>query len=329
MSCKGGANQAAIQLLMRQPHATRSAAFLLFLPWLVAGVATMPLSSTQAATPEILPTRGGVIELFIDPAPTEPLHGRIITWVTKAADAVSSYYGRFPVARLRVYITVRSGRGVSGGTTYGWSGAHTTISIGRDSTTADFDDDWIMTHEMVHLGFPSVARRHHWIEEGLATYVEPVARVRVAQLSAETIWRDMLDGMPKGLPETGDRGLDFTPTWARTYWGGALFCLTADVEIRRRTGNAKGLEHALRAIVAAGGTIESDWELRRALEIGDRATGVPVLTELYEAWRDKPVSPDLPAFWRQLGITRSGGGSVRFDAAAPLAAVRERITSGR
>ena len=300
-----------------------------FLPFFLLGAGTMASVAHAAPGSESIPTRGGTIELTINPAPAEPLHGRIVTWVTKAADAVSTYYGRFPVARVRVSVTLRSGRGVSGGTTYGYGGAHTTISVGRDSTTADLDDDWVMTHEFVHLGFPSVARRHHWIEEGIATYVEPIARARVGQLSAETIWRDVLDGMPKGLPEAGDRGLDNTPTWGRTYWGGALFCLTADVEIRRRTANAKGLEHALRAIVAAGGNIEADWDLRRALETGDRVTGVPVLVELYEAWRDKPVSPDLGAFWRQLGVARGGGGSVRFDAAAPLAAVRVAITWSR
>ena len=304
-----------------------------FIHWLVLILcSSLPGASCRtqaAASSETLPTRGGVIELIVEPAPADTaLRERITTWVNKAADAVSAYYGQFPLARVRVNVTLRSGRGVSGGTTYGWGGAHIEISVGRDSTTADFDDDWIMTHEMVHLGFPSVARRHHWIEEGIATYVEPVARVRVGQLTPEKIWRDMLDGMSKGLPEAGDRGLDFTPTWGRTYWGGALFCLTADVEIRRRTGNAKGLEHALRAIVAAGGTIESDWELRRALATGDRATGVPVLIGLYDQWRATPVSPDLPAFWRQLGVARNRDGSVRFDPAAPLAAERQGITAG-
>jgi hypothetical protein len=67
--------------------------------------------------------------------------------------------------------------------------------------------------------------------------------------------------MRQGLPEVGDRGLDLTHTWGRTYWGGALFCLAADVEIRRRTGNTMGLQDALRAINKAGGTIESEWRL--------------------------------------------------------------------
>ncbi len=95
------------------------------------------------------------------------------------------------------------------------------------------------------------------------------------------MWRDMVYGMRKGEPADGDLGLDQTHTWGRTYWGGALFCLVADVQIRRETQNRKGLQDALRAIVAQGGTIDHEWPLDQALSIGDRATGTHVLTQMY------------------------------------------------
>ncbi len=123
------------------------------------------------------------------------------------------------------------------------------------------------------------------------------------------------------------RGLDNTHTWGRTYWGGALFCLLADMEIYRRTHNRKGLEDALRGILLAGGNITQDWELEKALSPGDRATGVPVLLELYEKMKDKPVVVDLDALWTQLGIERQDNRAV-FDDLAPLAAVRKAITFG-
>jgi hypothetical protein len=217
------------------------------------------------------------------------------------------------------------GRGVRGGHTFGRNGALIKIAIGRSSTASDLARDWMMTHEMIHLAFPDVAERHHWIEEGLATYIEPIARTRARDLTPEKAWGDLIDGLPQGLPQSGDRGLDFTPTWGRTYWGGALFCLLADVEIRGRTENRKGLEHALRAIQRAGGTIESEWELTRALEIGDRASGVPVLSELYRKMRATPVPVDLDALWQELGVKRQGGG-IAFDDAAPLASIRRAIT---
>ena len=105
----------------------------------------------------------------------------------------------------------------------------------------------------------------------------------------------------------------------------AIFCLVADVTIRQQTGNRKGLQDALRAIVAAGGTIDHEWPLSRALEIGDQATGTKVLTSLYHQQAEASSPVDLNSLWNQLGI-RSTGADVEFDSHAPLAQIRESIT---
>jgi hypothetical protein len=182
-------------------------------------------------------------------------------------------------------------------------------------------DDWELTHEMIHFAFPSVPEKHHWIEEGIATYVEPIARASTGGLSVEQVWRDMVRDMHQGLPEANDQGLDLTHTWGRTYWGGALYCLLADIDIRSRTSNAKGLRDALRAINRAGGTIESDWPLARALSIGDKAVGVDSLTALYARMALRPETTDLPKLWEQLGVHLHDGKAV-FDDSAPMAATR-------
>ena len=135
-----------------------------------------------------------------------------------------------------------------------------------------------------------------------------------------------MSGLPNGLPRAGDRGLDRTPTWGRTYWGGALFYFLADLEIRKRTSNKLGLEHALGGILAAGGNNARRWSLEDAFAAGDRATGVPVLRELHAAMGTSPHPVELDALWRQLGIV-SERGAVRFDDSAPLAAIRRAITT--
>jgi len=184
----------------------------------------------------------------------------------------------------------------------------------------------MLTHEMIHLAFPSMSRKHHWIEEGISVYVEPVARVQAGQLSAERMWHDVVRDMPQGEPENDDRGLDNTHTWGRTYWGGAMFCLVADVRIRQQTHNQKGLQDALRGILSAGGNINEDWEIERALAAGDKATGTTVLVDLYHQMRDQPDAVDLAALWKQLGLQREANGMIRFDDNAPLANVRAKIT---
>jgi hypothetical protein len=254
----------------------------------------------------------------------------VLAHVRKAAFAVSTYFGRFPVNRARVLLIPVPGRsGILQGTTWGnrfGFPAFTRIRIGQHTTTADLDTDWMTTHELVHMAFPSLPDDQHWMEEGMATYVEPIARVEIGDLTAKQIWGDMMRDMPQGEPAAGDQGLDHTHTWGRTYWGGAMFCLVADVEIRRETGKRKGLRDAFRAVVAAGGTIDHDWNLPQALEIGDRATGTHVLTKMYATWKDSPTPIDLQNLWKQLGVHSTANG-IEFVADAPLAKIREAIAS--
>ncbi len=257
--------------------------------------------------------------------PTPALRAVAARWVQRAQTAVSLYYGRPPTEPLLLQVTPRAGRTAEDGVATGYAVPLVTISLGRDSTDASLADDWVLTHEMLHLRFPSLHERHHWLEEGMASYVEPIARARAGQITPEHAWHDLLEGAPDGQPARGDRGLDFTPTWGRTYWGGAVFCLRADVEIRRRTGNRQGLEHALRAIHAAGGRISAAWPIDRVISVGDRATGVPVLRELYDESKATPFKAPLDQLWRDLGV-RLRGQTVTFDDTAPLSAIRRAMT---
>jgi len=269
---------------------------------------------------------GSVIDVEFAPGALETPIAAVHHWIAASACAVTTYYGRFPVKHLHLLIVPVEGQeGVLNGRTTGYDGASTKVYLGQLATEDDLKRDWVMTHEMVHLAFPSVADEHHWIEEGIATYVEPIARVEAGNLEPRSIWHDLVEGLPKGLPQVGDNGLDYTHTWGRTYWGGALFCTLADIEIHQRTNNRRGLQDALQAILAGGGNIEASWPLERALMLGDKATGVPVLTELYQQMKAKAVQYDLAGLWNNLGVEPFG--EVSFNDRAPLAAVRRAITA--
>jgi hypothetical protein len=283
-------------------------------------------TGSQKLTTIMVP--GGVIDVFTSREEGVATREDLIGWVNAASKSVATYFGRYPVPHVAVQITTSEGKGVHNGRTFGSPVALITISVGRKTTLADLEEDWTMTHEMVHLAFPSVAEKHHWIEEGTATYVEPIARVQSGILEPSRMWSDLIRDLPQGLPKEGDAGLDHTHTWGRTYWGGALFCLLADVEIHQRTHNRKGLEDALRGILAAGGNITEDWPLERALRVGDEATGTRVLETLYEDMKDKPVAVNLTNLWKELGIQRSQNGDISFIDDAPLASVRKSITAG-
>src|ERR1700676_2000536 len=267
---------------------------------------------------------GSKVDVTIEAGELKVSQGELMHWAKSAAEAVAAYYGRYPVPHVQLRIIPVGGSGVRHGQTFGYDGGLIKIRVGKETEARELANDWMLTHEMVHLSFPSMADEHHWIEEGIAVYVEPIARIQAKQMTAESMWADLVRDMPKGLPQVGDEGLDHTHTWGRTYWGGALFCFVADVEIRRQTQNKKGLQDALRGILNAGGDIRHDWPLADALKAGDQAVGVAVLSDLYAKWKDNPADVDLAAMWKQLGI-ESSGKTVHFAEEAPLAAVRRAI----
>jgi hypothetical protein len=276
---------------------------------------------------------GSTIQLDVAPGPLDLSHADVADWVETAARAVSEYYGRFPVSRARVLVVPAEGRrGVLSGSSWGdvdGLPAFTRMRIGEHTTGQDLVNDWTMTHEFVHTALPSLDREHHWLEEGLATYVEPIARAQIGTLTPEFVWEETVKGMPQGEPLPGENGLDNTHTWASTYWGGGLFCMMADIEIRKATHNRMGLQDALRGIVAAGGSIAMNWPIKKVISVADRATGTRVLARLYQQMGERSFAPiDLNALWKQLGIQPLAK-SVTFDDRAPLAAIRQAIIAPR
>ncbi len=251
----------------------------------------------------------------------------LLAWVRRSAVIVAAYYGGFPTPRATIELRPAAGAGVQGGSTYANPDALIRVRVGREVTAAQLESDWVMVHEMTHLALPDVGPEHAWLSEGLATYVEGIARVQAGNRSEQDVWAEELRQMPRGLPQQGDEGLDRTHTWGRTYWGGAMFCLMADVDIRRRTRGAQGLQDALRAIARASGGLKSEWPIERVLATGDATVGTTSLEELYARMKDSAYAPDLAALWRELGVVADGA-TVRLSDDAPLADVRHAIMTG-
>lgn len=270
--------------------------------------------------------RSGTVRVVVDIASSglALTNSEVVAWVRSAVDAISVYLGRFNAERTLIIVET-GGRGPTRGETIGDGGPAVLLRVGDEIDAAKTRDDWVAVHELLHVNLPSLSFQQRWLEEGLATYVEPIVRARAGLVTVQKFWGDLVDGLPQGLPEAGDQGLDRTRTWGRTYWGGALFCFLADLTIRERTHNARSLDDVLRAVVATGANVESHWTIEEFLEVGDRATGTRVLHELYARTALAPGSVDLAGLWSRLGVRRAGGG-VEFEETAPLAAIRRAVT---
>lgn len=252
---------------------------------------------------------------------------RLLHWVGYSAQAVQHYYGRFPVERVRIKLEVTDGNRVRFGQAFGGDSPSLRIVVGEDITPDVLQRDWIMVHEMVHLAMADVPRNQRWLLEGLATYVESIARAQLGHLSDDFVWNGFLGRMHQGLPQNGDRGLDYTSTWGRTYWGGAMFCLLADVEIRKQSHNKLSLRDALRGILDAGYSMKASVDNARVIfEAGDRATGLTVLLDLYNLMRAQPLPDELDSLWQSLGLSLKES-QVVYNEAAPMAAIRQQLLS--
>jgi transposase len=170
-------------------------------------------------------------------------------------------------------------------------------------------------------------RRALWLQEGNATWVEPVARAQARQISASEVWRQAIAGMPQGVRDASAGGMDGTREWGRLYWGGAVFWLLAEIAVYQQSAGRALLRDALRAINRESGGNAAQWSPEKMMAVGDAATGHSALQSLYEEFALHAAKVDLANIFHRLGVSRASGESIRFDAGAELASLTRRITA--
>lgn len=254
------------------------------------------------------------------------LDRRVIeTWIIDSAAEIARYFGSFPLDRaLIVAVPAANRSGVVFGRVRGGGGGSMLLRLGEHVRRDELYDDWILLHEMVHLGAPFVTGRSAWLMEGMATYAEPVIRARAGWRTPEDLWLEFASQMPRGVTALTQESLDAVSR-PGLYWGGAIFMLLADLDIRERTQNRASLETCFRAVLRQGGNTTTRWPRQRMLEACDAATGTDTMARLTRTYVAQAGNFDLDALWRELGI-RMEGRRVTFDDRAPKAALRRAIT---
>jgi hypothetical protein len=292
---------------------------------------TAPYSLFGPFRSRTLARQDATIEVAILPGKLALDDAAIDHWVDLSARAVDAFYGRFPVQRALLILVPQTGSHwgeTVDGRTLASGGSSILLGIGQAMDPTKVAGDWVLTHEMSHLALPNLPRRVHWLEEGLATYVEPLGRAMIGTIPDTEVWRGLVDGLPNGQPAEGDEGLDRTHTWGRTYWGGALFAFVADLEIRKATHDKMSLRDALRGVLASAGNGEVSKPVGEVLRTADEAVGTKVLEEMYAKWSVEPVKVDLAQTWKDLGVrAKPGAAGVEYDDSAPLAEVRRAMTA--
>jgi predicted metalloprotease with PDZ domain len=206
------------------------------------------------------------------------------------------------------------------------SGGSCALYVGDELPATRLHEDWVLVHELFHFGVPSFVEGGHWLEEGLATYYEPILRARAGWMTERDLWAHFADQMRRGVPKPGEPpSIEERGDIDSTYWGGALFALLADVALRDQ---GSSLDDVLRAVRARGGDATHTWRMADVLRVGDEASKTRVLENLYGSFALRGEWPDLSMLLASLGVV-AGPGGVQLDDAAPRASVRRAIATGR
>jgi hypothetical protein len=256
-------------------------------------------------------------------------------WLTRAAGAVATLYGKFPVAQAQLVVVPGAGGDEPVPWAYvlrgGAPSAHFHINARR--ALEEFLSDWTAVHELSHLLLPSVRSEDAWLPEGAASYYQNVLRARAGMIPVSEAWQKLHSGFRRGMKSLpGVTLADATErmfrdkAFMRVYWEGAALMLLADQRLRSRTGGAQSLDSALAGLGACCLSTGRSWNAREVFATLDDLTQTSVFGELYEAHVASTAFPSVAEVYRLLGLQLDDDGeTIRMLDAAPQIAFRDAI----
>ncbi len=252
-------------------------------------------------------------------------------WIETAARMVAQPLGRFPRERAQVIVIPSNPREqpVGFGTVSRGGGASIGVFLPRNSDLTRMQRDWVAVHEFSHLYHPFVERGDAWLSEGMATYYQEVLRARAGLQTPERAWQRLWEGAARGRAadhtlERESEEMFFNFSFPMVYWAGAAFALMADVELRKRGGDAASLDAVMAELAECCSAASRPWSARRVVARMDRIAGEPVFERLVARWVRGPRLPDLGPLYEELGVVVDEHGAVQLRP-APAAALRDAI----
>lgn len=285
-----------------------------------------------------LELEGGTLHVVVLDGPLDNGQAPLLAWLSRAGDAVTRLYGRFPREHTQVLVQPSP---VGTGVRFGWvvrgGGPSVNLIVGRwvDEQSLSLRDEWIAVHEMSHLAIPFVSLGEPWLSEGLATWYQNVLRARAGAISEREAWAELLDGFERGrssltgktLLEDSVAMFETTNFW-RVYWAGTALVMLADVEIRRITDGERSLDGALHALSHCCLGTERTIDALTLVDRIDELVGMPVFGPIAREGRADRRFPDTEPLLRALGVLDAQGRLV-LDDDAPLAHIRREIMAPR
>jgi predicted metalloprotease with PDZ domain len=172
---------------------------------------------------------------------------------------------------------------------------------------------YIMAHEILHLwnGHAIVpGTQEEWFKEGFTDYVTNLAMRRAGLIDDITMYRKIehmnrrywLDRMWQrdtlSIRETGTKKNEFR---FGVYGGGAIVALALEVEMRKTTGNKKGIPDLMRRMYADFATTKKTYVLNDIIRIVNEETGTN-LQSFFDKYVTGKEFLDLTPYLTDMGL---------------------------
>jgi len=254
---------------------------------------------------------GGELEVAVLGRLSHMDDAALCAWLHQSASEVLTVRRSFPYPRVTVRLVAVPGREdpVPFGMVLWSSPPSISLLVGQDAAPPSFTRDWVAVHELLHLAHPPILPRVAWLSEGLATYYTELARARSGRQTPERAWTELLAGFERARRAVGSRTMEDVVTrgdsYLGTYWTGALVALHLDVELRRVTGNARGLDAVLERLAESGPVATFDG-FGAAV---DAIAGRPLFQAVLSRHLPRPALAELAPLLEALGVESAPDGA--------------------
>ncbi len=213
-------------------------------------------------------------------------------WVSTVAEHVADTIAPYPFdVHIHFYRT-------AGATPVPWANTirsgHQGVNVHVDPhyTRADLLSDWTLYHELAHLFLPFLGRQQSWFAEGFASYMQYQLMHSAGVMSTDSMWAQYRAKIERAarrydMPERNfieaAQVLRARRDYPTAYWGGAVYLLRVDAELRRRGSSVPELVSAFVTCCRFEART-----LDALIETLDRLAGAPVFSrELADFRREK------------------------------------------
>ena len=253
-------------------------------------------------------------------------------WLNEVHQALTLVYGELPKDQLLVKLSRSTGSRspVPWGQIKRTDPNQVILTINPALGYDKLINDWTLFHELSHLLIPYRGWGDLWLSEGLASYYQNILQGRAGYFTEQKMWQKLVAGFGRGakvkgsvlsLKRAGDnraRGQIM-----RTYWSGALFWLTVDVDLRRY--HESSLDQFLAHLKACCETKHmSANEIIAQLVTFSQSTA---FNTLFLQYRYSTRMPDAQPILDELGVVGANN-ALRLTKNASLSKLRQNLYQG-